>query len=68
MEDKDGTFCLAQQQPKAFPETEAGVMGDSVLTTAGAKPAHPLAGFSPHSGMCVLLPTFLTLSSCGDWE
>lgn len=63
MEDKDGTLCPAQQQPKAFPETEAGVTRDSVLSTAGA-PAHLLAGFPPpRSGMHVLLPSFY-----GDWE
>lgn len=37
MKDKEGTFCLAEQQPKAFPEGEAGFTGDPV----GAEPAGP---------------------------
>lgn len=63
MEDKDGTLCPAEQQPKAFPETEAGVTGDSALTTAGAKPACLLA-FLPHAQACTscVLSSFPYLS------
>lgn len=42
MEDKDGTFCPAEQQPKAFPETETGLTGESV------HPSAPLQELSPH--------------------
>lgn len=54
MEDKDGTLCPAGRQPKAFPETEAGVTGDFVQTSAGAK-ATGLLHFLLCSGLGVQL-------------
>lgn len=53
MVDEDGRLCPPEQQPKAFPETETGVTGDTVLTTVGAKPACLLA-FLPHAQACML--------------
>lgn len=60
------SFCPAEQQPKAFPETEAGVTGDSVFTIAGAKPAR-LLDFLLHAQTCVLCyPAFPTLNSFAE--